>query len=442
MNKQDPNKRNKNFEEVNLGYSEEEAIAESSRCLQCPVPQCIQGCPVKINIPGFIKCIKEKRFDDAVKEIKKSNNLPGVCGRVCPQEEQCEIKCILGKKAIKIGYLERFAADHETNKETPKIKKIGKKVAVIGSGPASLTCAADLAVKGYEITIFEALHNTGGVLRYGIPEFRLPKKIVDDEISYIERLGVKINKNIVIGKTLSLEDLKKDFDAIFIGVGAGLPNFMSIEGETLPGVYSANEFLTRINLMKSYDFPNNKTPVKKAKNVVVVGGGNVAIDAARCAKRIGADVTLVYRRSFKEMPAREEEIHHAKEEGIHFLMLTNPIRILGEEHVKGIECVQMQLGEPDETGRRKPIPMYNSNFIIDCQQVIIAIGQGPNPLLVKKTTLKKDIQGHLIVDENMQTSDEIIFAGGDIVKGSATVIRAMGNGKIAAASIDKFLSSK
>jgi glutamate synthase (NADPH) small chain len=440
MKKQEPAKRIKNFDEVNLGYSEKEAIKEASRCLQCKIPQCVQGCPINIDIPGFIKMIKESRPEKAIEIIKKSNNLPGICGRVCPQEDQCELKCILGKKSIKIGYLERFAADNKTNIKIEKKKKINKKIAAIGSGPASLTCAADLALKGYDVTIFEALHEFGGVLRYGIPEFRLPKYIVDKEIDYIKRLGVKIEKNIVIGKTLSLEDLKKKFDAIFIGVGAGLPNFMGIDGETLPGVYSANEFLTRINLMKAHD-KNSETPIKKAKDVIVVGGGNVAIDAARSAKRLGSNVNIIYRRSLEEMPARDEEIENAKEEGIHFILLTNPIKIIGTEKVEGIECIQMKLGEPSLDERRQPIPIENSEFVLDCDQVIIAIGQNPNPLLVKQTKLYKDIKSHLRVDENMQTSDPQIFAGGDIVKGNnGTVIRAMSNGKIAANAIDKMLT--
>jgi glutamate synthase (NADPH/NADH) small chain len=442
MRKQDPKQRSSNFNEVNLGYSKEEAIKEASRCLQCKVPQCVQGCPVGINIPGFINFIKQDRPEKAIEEIKKANNLPGVCGRVCPQEEQCELKCILKNKAIKIGYLERYAADSEKSQIIPKIKPNKKKVAVIGSGPSSLTCAADLALKGYEVTLFEALHDTGGVLRYGIPEFRLPKRIVDSEVEYIKKLGVNIKKNFIIGKTKSLDDLKQEFDAIFIGVGAGLPNFMNIPGENLPSVYSANEFLTRINLMKAYDFPNYETPVKKAEKVVVVGGGNVAMDSARCAKRLGSSVTLVYRRSLEEMPARIEEIQNAREEGIELLFLTNPTKIIGADKVEGIECVQMQLGEIDADGRRAPVPIENSEFVIPCQQVIIAIGQGPNPLLVKQTNLNKDFKGYLNVNEKGQTSDPKIFAGGDIVKGAATVIKAMADGKKAAKAIDESLNKK
>jgi len=442
MKKQDAKERIKNFDEVNLGYSKEEAVAEASRCLQCKVPQCVQGCPVNIDIPGFILQIKKDNLQSSIDIIKKTNNLPGVCGRVCPQEEQCEKKCILKakNKAIKIGYLERFASENETKTDILHIKKINKKIAIIGSGPASLTCAADLALKGYNVTLFEALHKTGGVLRYGIPEFRLPKRIVDNEVDFIKKLGVDIKTNFVIGKTLSLEDLKNEFDAIFIGVGAGLPSFMNILGENLPGVYSANEFLTRINLMKAYDFPNHDTPIKKADKVVVVGGGNVAIDSARCAKRLGSKVTLVYRRSIEEMPAREEEIHNAKEEGIEFLFLTNPTKIIGNDKVEGIECVQMMLSEEDVDGRKTAIPIENSEFIIDCGQVIIAIGQGPNPLLVKNTKLNQDSRGRLFVDEKKQTSDAKIFAGGDIIKGEATVIKAMGDGKKAAQSIHEYLS--
>jgi glutamate synthase (NADPH/NADH) small chain len=440
MKQQDPKQRIKNFDEVNLGYSEKEAIKESSRCLQCKVPQCVEGCPVNIDIPGFIKQIKQGKPEKAAEIIKKSNNLPGICGRVCPQEDQCELKCILDKKAIKIGYLERFAADNEKESTLTKIKKNNKKIAAIGSGPASLTCAADLALKGYNVTIFEALHNTGGVLRYGIPEFRLPRKIVDKEIEYIKKLGVKIEHNVIIGKTLSLEDLKKNFDAIFIGVGAGLPNFMNIEGEALPGVYSANEFLTRINLMNAH-YKKYDTPLQKAEDVIVIGGGNVAIDAARSAKRLGSNVNVIYRRSLEEMPARVEEIAHAKEEGIHFMLLTNPTKIVGDEKVKGIECIQMKLGDPEEDGRRSPVPIENSEFTIECDQVVIAIGQNPNPLLVKQTKLQKDIKGYLRVTPQMQTSDNQIFAGGDIVKGNnGTVIMAMGNGKIAANAIDEMLN--
>jgi glutamate synthase (NADPH/NADH) small chain len=438
MKEQDPKKRIENFDEVNLGYSQEEAIKESDRCLQCRVPQCVKGCPVNINIPKFIKEIKEKNPEEAIKIIKESNNLPGVCGRVCPQEEQCECKCIIKKNPIKIGYLERFAADNEKNKDPKKPKKLNKTVAVIGAGPSSLTCAADLAVKGYIVTIFEALHDTGGVLTYGIPEFRLPQSIVENEVKQIEKLGVEIKKNFIIGKTLSLDELKQDYDAIFIGVGAGLPYFMDLVGENLPGVYSANEFLTRINLMKAYK-DEYDTPIKREKHVVVIGGGNVAMDSARSARRLGSKVTLVYRRSETEMPARDEEIEHAKEEGINFQLLTNPTKILGDDNVKEIECLKMELGPEDDSGRRRPIPIKGSEFKIETQQVIIAIGQGPNPVLLNQIDLDKNDRGYIKVNENKQTSDKKVFAGGDIIGGNATVIKAMGDGKIAAVAINEML---
>mgnify|MGYP003973680675 CR=1 FL=1 len=439
MKEQDPQKRNRNFDEVSFGYSEEEAINEANRCLQCPVPQCVNGCPVNINIPKFIKEIKEKNYQEAIKTIKKSNNLPGVCGRVCPQEEQCECKCIIKKNPIKIGYLERFAADNEQKNDPIQPNQLNKTVAVIGAGPSSLTCAADLATKGYKVTIFEALHDTGGVLRYGIPEFRLPKSIVENEVQQIEKLGVEIKKNFIIGKTLSLDELKQDYDAVFIGVGAGLPYFMDIEGENLSGVSSANEFLTRINLMKAYK-EEYDTPIKKEKQVVIIGGGNVAMDAARSAKRIGSDVTLIYRRSEEEMPARNEEIEHAKEEGINFQLLTNPTKILGDEKVTSIECIKMELGQEDDSGRRRPIPIKGSEFRIECQKVIIAIGQGPNPVLLNQIDLDKNERGYIKVNEKKQTSDSKVFAGGDITGGNATVIKAMGDGKIAAEAIDELLS--
>jgi glutamate synthase (NADPH/NADH) small chain len=442
MREQEPDIRNKNFEEVNLGYTEQDAIEESSRCLQCKKPQCVEGCPVNIDIPRFINHIKKGRFQHAIDVIKKTNNLPGVCGRVCPQEEQCEKKCILGIKSepIAIGYLERFAADNEQNKEVPKTKKLNNKVAIVGSGPAGLTCAADLALIGYKVTIFESLHKSGGVLTYGIPEFRLPNKVVEKEIEHIKKLGVKIEHNKVIGKLYTVDELLKKFDAVFIGSGAGLPYFMNIPGENLNGVYSANEFLTRVNLMNAKEFPNYKTPIKKAEKTVVVGGGNVAMDSARTAKRLGADVTIVYRRTINEMPARNEEIKHAKEEGIKFVMLTCPTKIDGKESVEGIECVQMRLGDEDESGRRRPVPIDNSEFKIECDQVVIAIGQGPNPLLTK--TLKGIETGHkccITVNEDMATSKEGVFAGGDAISGSSTVIMAMGEGKKAAKSIDAYL---
>lgn len=447
---QEPSSRIKNFDEVCFNYSDEEAIEEASRCLQCPKPACVSGCPVNIDIPRFINYIKEGKHYMAIKVIKKTNNLPGVCGRVCPQEEQCEKKCILGIKgeAVDIGKLERYAAEMErtADKHIPEIKKLNKKAAVIGSGPAGLTCAADLALNGVSVTIFEALHNTGGVLRYGIPEFRLPKVIVDEEVGYIEKLGVKVKLNSIVGKTYSLDELRKKFDAIFIGSGAGLPKFMSIPGEELVGVYSANEFLTRNNLMKAYKFPEYTTPIKKPKKAVVVGGGNVAMDAARVCRRLGADVTVVYRRSRNEMPARNEEIEHAHQEGIHFMMLTNPARILGDKKVEGIECIQMMLGEAGADGRRKPEPIEGSEFTIECDAVIVAIGQGPNPLLTKESKIGHNDSGYMIVDENLMTSLPGVFAGGDIVGGDegsgATVINAMGQGKKAAKAILSWVKQK
>ncbi len=443
MPEQDAGKRITNFEEVNLGYTKEQALAEASRCLQCKAPKCVYGCPVNVNIPRFIGYLKEERFDMALKTIKKTNNLPGVCGRVCPQEEQCEKECILNAKKdpINIGYLERFAADNGIV-EQAKIQSNNKKVAVVGAGPAGLTCAADLALMGYKVTIFEGLHKLGGVLVYGIPEFRMPNHIVDKEVEFIQRLDVVIKTNIVIGRTETIEDLEKKFDAIFIGAGAGLPNFMKIPGENLVGVYSANEFLTRINLMYGYKFPEYATPIKKAQKTVVVGGGNVAMDSARAAKRLGADVTVVYRRSFVEMPARAEEINHAQEEGIHFMLMTVPTRILGEANVKGVECVQMMLGEPDDGGRRSPIPIENTEFIIECDQVIVAIGQNPNPLIAKLTGLQHGPKNNLIVNDIFQTSNPKIFAAGDIVSGADTVIKAMGDAKKAAKAIDEFLQNE
>jgi glutamate synthase (NADPH/NADH) small chain len=436
--------RIKNFDEVCLGYSEEEAVSEANRCLQCKNPTCVTGCPVGINIPGFIKAIREKRFGDAIKIIKDSNNLPGVCGRVCPQETQCEEKCILNAKGepINIGKLERFAADNEEIKEAERICINNKTIAVIGSGPAGLTCAAELAKKGYNVKIFEALHDTGGVLRYGIPEFRLPNRIVELEAEMIKELGVEIERNSVVGRTVSFESLLDNFDAVFIGVGAGLPYFMGIQGENLQGVYSANEFLTRSNLMNAKDFPEYKTPLKKAEHCVVVGGGNVAIDAARTARRLGADVTLVYRRGEKEMPARIEEIWHAKEEGIKFELLANPVKILGDKKVSGIECIRMELGNEDSSGRKEPVPVSGSNFVINCDQIIIAIGQGPNPLLIKQIAMNTGRKGNLIVDEEGRTNNPKVWAAGDITSGASTVIKAMGDAKKAAASIDKYLNGK
>lgn len=446
MPEQKPGVRNKNFDEVNQGYTEEDAIAESSRCLQCKKPQCTEGCPVNIDIPRFINHIKKGRFQHAIDAIKKTNNLPAVCGRVCPQEDQCEAKCILSIKgeSIAIGNLERFAADHEEKKEIPKVKKkLDNKIAIVGSGPAGLTCAADLALMGYKATIFESLHKAGGVLTYGIPDFRMPNKIVKQEIDHIKKLGVKIELNKVIGRIYTVDELLNKFDAVFIGSGAGLPYFMGIPGENLNGVYSANEFLTRVNLMQARDFPKHATPIKIANKAVIVGGGNVAMDAARTAKRLGTDVTIVYRRTINEMPARNEEIKHAKEEGIEFMMLTCPTKVVGKECVEGIECVQMRLGDEDESGRRRPIPIESSEFVIDCDQVVIAIGQGPNPLLIKTLKgIETTHRGCISVDENMATSRPGVFAGGDAISGVATVIKAMGEGKRATKAIEEYLKNR
>ncbi len=449
IKEQDPKKRIKNFHEVALGYSLEDALKEASRCLQCKDSPCIKGCPVYIDIPAFIKLIKEAKFDEAIKKIKEKNNLPAICGRVCPQENQCEKFCVMGKKfePVGVGRLERFVADWEIKngiKHPKKTKPTGKKVAVVGSGPAGLTCAGDLAKLGYEVTIFESLHKPGGVLVYGIPEYRLPKKIVEIEIDYIKKLGSEVKTDFVIGKILSIEELLEEYDAVFIGTGAGLPRFLNIPGENLNGVYSANEFLTRVNLMKAYLFPEYDTPVKKGKRIAVIGGGNTAMDSARTALRVGADkVYIVYRRSEKEMPARNEEIEHAKEEGIEFMFLTNPTEIIGDENnwVKGMKCIKMKLGEPDESGRRRPIPISGSEFPLDVDMVIIGCGQSPNPLVPEATKgLKTAKWGNIIVDENGRTSLKKVWAGGDIASGGATVIAAMGEGKIAAADIHKFLS--
>lgn len=454
MPEQEPNVRNQNFKEVTLGYTEEMAIEEAERCLNCKHKPCVKGCPVNVKIPEFIKLVAEGKFEEAYNKIRETNSLPAVCGRVCPQESQCEKYCVRGIKGepVAIGRLERFVADwYIANREMKidDVEKNGKKVAIIGSGPAGLTCAGDLAKMGYEVTIFEAFHTPGGVLMYGIPEFRLPKTLVQKEIDNVRQLGVDIKTNMVIGKVLSLDELMEDegFDAVFIGSGAGLPSFMGIPGENLNGVYSANEFLTRINLMKAYKFPEYDTPVKVGKNVAVVGGGNVAMDAARSAKRLGAEnVYIVYRRSEEEMPARLEEVHHAKEEGIIFKLLTNPVRITGTEDgwVNGMECVEMELGEPDSSGRRRPVPKSGSEHIVDVDLVIIAIGQSPNPL-IKSTTPGLETQkwgGIITEEETGATSKEGVYAGGDAVTGAATVILAMGAGKNAAKAIDEYLKSK
>jgi len=441
--------RRSNFNEVALGYSPDEAMREASRCLQCKRPYCVDGCPVHVQIPQFIKLITEERFDEAAQKIKETNNLPAICGRVCPQEEQCESRCVLSRKgeSVAIGRLERFAADYQLQKGVPEPAlpaKLGKKVAVAGSGPAGLTAAADLAKLGYDVTIFESFHEFGGVLVYGIPEFRLPKALVKQEIESVRKLGVEFLPNVIIGSTLTIDDLFNDgYQAIFIGTGAGLPKFMEIPGESLNGVYSANEYLTRVNLMKAYLFPKADTPIKKPHKVAVIGGGNVAMDAARCALRLGADeVHIVYRRSKAEMPARREEIHHAEQEGIIFDLLTNPTRILGENgRVNAIECIRMELGEPDASGRRRPIPVKGSEFVMEADAVIMALGTTPNPLIAA-TTHGLDIQpwGGIIADEETgATSRPGVYAGGDAVTGAATVILAMGAGKKAAAAMHRYL---
>ncbi len=442
--------RKRNFDEVALGYSEEAALDEAARCLNCKNPACVSGCPVRINIPAFIKKTAEGDFEGAYAIISQSSSLPAVCGRVCPQESQCEAKCVRGIKGdpVGIGRLERFIADrHNAGSESKTLKpqSNGHRIAVAGSGPSGLACAGDLAKMGYEVTVFEALHTPGGVLVYGIPEFRLPKSIVSREIENLKALGVNFETNTVIGKTVSVDELIEDgYEAVFIGTGAGLPRFMNIPGENLNGVYSANEFLTRINLMKAYR-EGSDTPVMHAKRVAVVGGGNVAMDAARCAMRLGADtVYIVYRRSEAELPARAEEIEHAKEEGIEFILLTSPTEILPDENnfVSGIRCVKMELGEPDASGRRRPVEIPDSEFVLDVDAVIMSIGTSPNPL-IKDTTEGLDTErwGGIKVDESGATSHKAVFAGGDAVTGAATVILAMGAGKTAAESIDKFVKS-
>ncbi len=460
MPTQKPEERARNFSEVALGYSEETAIDEAMRCLNCKNMPCVEGCPVKIHIPAFIGKIKEGQFEEAYQIIAESSSLPAVCGRVCPQETQCESKCVRGIKGepVGIGRLERFVADwHNTyaSENAEKPESNGHKVAVVGSGPSGLTCAGDLAKKGYQVTVFEALHTAGGVLVYGIPEFRLPKNIVKKEVEGLKALGVEIMTNMVVGKTVTVDELfEMGFEAVFIGSGAGLPRFMGIPGESLKGVYSANEFLTRSNLMKSY-LEGSSTPIMRAKNVAVVGGGNVAMDAARTALRLGAEnVYIVYRRSMDELPARKEEVEHAEEEGIKFMLLCNPTRIIGRETedkrdplngtVAGIECIKMELGEPDESGRRSPVEIPGSEFLLDVDCVIMSIGTSPNPL-IKSTTegLSVNKRGGIIVEEETgRTSRESVYAGGDAVTGAATVILAMGAGKTAAAAIDKELSGK
>lgn len=444
--------RIKNFFEVTLGYSQQQAVNEAKRCLNCENKPCISGCPVQIDIPSFIKEVAKGNLEEAYEVIRRANCLPAICGRVCPQETQCERNCVCGIKAepVAIGRLERFVADyHNANSKVHAVKpkQNGSKVAVIGSGPAGLTCAGDLAKKGYAVTVFEALHLAGGVLVYGIPEFRLPKAVVQKEIDILQELGVEIQTNMVIGKTISIDELTEEYgyEAVFIGSGAGLPLFLDIYGENFKGVYSANEYLTRINLMRGY-MPDSLTPVQKAKKVAVVGGGNVAMDAARCAKRLGADVTVIYRRTQKELPARLEEIEHAKEEGIEFMFLTNPVGINGDENgwVSSLRCQEMFLSLPDESGRGKPIPLYDSDFIVEADCVIIAVGTSPNPLIPSAARgLKIQQWGGIAVDETTgATSCKGVFAGGDAVTGTATVILAMGAGKSAAAAIDEYIKSK
>jgi glutamate synthase (NADPH/NADH) small chain len=452
MREQDPQERRRNFEEVPHGYSPEEAIAEAERCLMCKNPKCIDGCPVEIDIPKFIDLIKEGKFHEASRSIKQKNALPAVCGRVCPQEEQCEAVCVVGKKGepIAIGNLERFCADYEAahpdgfKPELPPSN--GHKVAVIGAGPAGLTVAADLALKGYQVTVFEALHKGGGVLVYGIPEFRLPKSIVQRELEYLETLGVEIKPNVVVGASITIDELlgQQGYKAVFIGVGAGLPMFLNIPGENLQGVYSSNEYLTRSNLMKAYKFPEADTPIERGKKVAVFGGGNVAMDAARTAMRLGADdVYLFYRRAREQMPARDAEIHHADEEGINWQFLTNPVEFIGDDngHVKAVKCVRMELGEPDASGRQRPVPVEGSEFVTEVDIAVVAIGNKSNPLLTASMPdLKLNKWGNIEADpETGATSKRGVFAGGDIVTGAATVILAAGAGRKAANAIDDYV---
>jgi len=453
VREQDPKVRATNFEEVCYGYNAEEAALEAARCLNCPKPRCVQACPVGLDIPAFIHALHEGDTARAAAVIAADSSLPSVCGRVCPQESQCEGSCVLGIKGepVAIGKLERYVGDwqieHADSLPAPEIKKNGKRVAIVGSGPSGLACASDLARLGYEVKIFEALHKVGGVLVYGIPEFRLPKdKVVAHEVEAVRRLGVEIETDVIIGRTLTVDDLfdKEGYDAVFIGSGAGLPRFMGIPGENLNGVFSANEFLTRANLMKAYE-PAYDTPIYTGKRIVVVGGGNVAMDAVRTAKRLGADATIVYRRSEAELPARVEEVHHAKQEGIEFRMLTNPVEVIGDEtgKVTAVECVRMELGEPDASGRRSPVEIPDSHFRMDCDVVIMALGTSPNPL-IKHTTpgLETNRRGCLTADENGATTRPGVFAGGDAVTGAATVILAMGAGRRAAAAIHDYLQQK
>lgn len=454
MPEQAPEDRARNFEEVPYGYSEETAILEASRCLKCKKPRCVAGCPVNIDIPGFIALVQEGKFLEAARKVKEQNALPAVCGRVCPQEDQCEKLCVLGVKdePVAVGRLERFVADYERNSGNIKLPQIppktGKKVACVGGGPAGLTVAGDLIKLGHEVTVFEALQEPGGVLTYGIPEFRLPKATVKAEVKYLKKLGVNFIMDFVVGRNSTVRELmdEEDFDAVFIGSGAGLPSFMRIPGENLVGVYSANEYLTRSNLMKAYLFPKYDTPPIRRERVAVIGGGNVAMDSARTALRLGADVTIVYRRAREQMPARAEEIHHAEEEGVKLKLLNNPVRIIGDghHHVVAMQCIRMELGEPDDSGRRRPVRIEGSEFTMELNTVIVAIGNKPNPL-IPQTMPELEITdwGTVVVDENtMQTSIAGVYAGGDIVSGAATVILAMGQGRIAARSIHEYLTGE
>jgi glutamate synthase (NADPH/NADH) small chain len=451
MPKQKPEVRRTNFNEVALGYTEEQVKAEANRCLQCPKPQCIAGCPVEIEIPAFIRLLREGKYEEAARKLKEKNSLPAVCGRVCPQEDQCQKFCVLGKvgEPVSIGRLERWLADWERERGNVKVPEktgsTGKKVAVIGAGPAGLTAAADLAKLGHKVVVFEALHLPGGVLVYGIPEFRLPKRIVQAEADYVQKLGVELRLGHLVGRVYTIPELlkQKGFEAVFVGTGAGLPAFLDLPGENFGGIYSANEFLIRVNLMKAYAFPEYDTPIRIGKHVVVIGGGNVAMDSARCALRLGAEeVCIVYRRSREEMPARYEEIENAEEEGILCKFLANPTRFFGDEKgwVKAMECICMELGPPDESGRRRPVPVKGSEFVMDTDTVIVAVGRTPNPIVQSTTDgLEVTKWGTIVADENGKTSLEGVYAGGDIVTGEATVISAMGAGKKAAKAIDEYL---